>query len=237
MKRINSGFTLTEFLVAIAITALLSAILFPVFSRARAKDQQAACASNLKQIYNGLMMYAADYDGNLPLADANQQGYGWALAILPYSTGTKQGNVFPADGIFTCPAAVLLFPSPPNPDHWRLTYGFNIYVGTYGGGSLISGNVPAGLQAAKEGPHADRVVLCMDSLHHSITWPGSEIIWSNPNYTYAHNENKAARTAEVNVLFINGNVRRLKYPEEKGTCMIGPYLRTAGPHVYEEFPR
>ncbi len=133
MKRRASGFTLIELLVVIAIIALLSAMLFPAFSRARAKAQQTACTSNLKQIYNALMMYAADYDGNLPLSNANQQGHGWALAILPYSVGTKQGNIFPAGSIFTCPAAVLQYPSPPNPDHWRLTYGFNVFVGMYDG--------------------------------------------------------------------------------------------------------
>ena len=55
MKR--KGFTLIELLVVIAIIAILAAILFPVFSRAREQARKAACLSNLKQIGTGLMMY------------------------------------------------------------------------------------------------------------------------------------------------------------------------------------
>jgi prepilin-type N-terminal cleavage/methylation domain-containing protein/prepilin-type processing-associated H-X9-DG protein len=62
----RKGFTLIELLVVIAIIAILAAILFPVFSKARAKAQSIACLSNCKQIGLGLMMYEQDYDGNAP---------------------------------------------------------------------------------------------------------------------------------------------------------------------------
>lgn len=42
----NRGFTLIELLVVIAIIALLAAILFPVFAKAREKARQTTCASN-----------------------------------------------------------------------------------------------------------------------------------------------------------------------------------------------
>jgi prepilin-type N-terminal cleavage/methylation domain-containing protein/prepilin-type processing-associated H-X9-DG protein len=61
------GFTLIELLIVIAIIALLAAILFPVFSRARESARRASCASNLKQIGLGMMQYAQDYDEQLPL--------------------------------------------------------------------------------------------------------------------------------------------------------------------------
>lgn len=63
------GFTLIELLVVIAIIAILAAILFPVFARAREKARQTSCLSNLKQIGLALQMYAQDYDMLLPLAN------------------------------------------------------------------------------------------------------------------------------------------------------------------------
>ncbi len=67
MKR---GFTLIELLVVIAIIAILAAILFPVFAKAREKARQVSCQSNLKQLALGMLMYSQDYDEILP---------GWTL--------------------------------------------------------------------------------------------------------------------------------------------------------------
>ena len=64
--RSGLGFTLIELLVVIAIIAILAAILFPVFARARAKARQTKCLSNLKQIGLAFHMYASDYDELLP---------------------------------------------------------------------------------------------------------------------------------------------------------------------------
>jgi prepilin-type N-terminal cleavage/methylation domain-containing protein len=66
--RKNRGFTLIELLVVIAIIAILAAILFPVFARAREAARKATCLSNLKQIALAAIMYAQDYDEVLPTA-------------------------------------------------------------------------------------------------------------------------------------------------------------------------
>jgi len=60
------GFTLIELLVVIAIIAILAAILFPVFARAREKARQSSCLSNVKQLSLGIIMYAQDYDERFP---------------------------------------------------------------------------------------------------------------------------------------------------------------------------
>jgi len=64
----KKGFTLIELLVVIAIIAILAAILFPVFARARDKARQTTCLSNSKQIALGVLMYCDDYDEILPAA-------------------------------------------------------------------------------------------------------------------------------------------------------------------------
>lgn len=61
------GFTLIELLVVIAIIALLAAILFPVFARARENARRASCQSNLKQIGLSVVQYTQDYDETFPL--------------------------------------------------------------------------------------------------------------------------------------------------------------------------
>jgi prepilin-type N-terminal cleavage/methylation domain-containing protein/prepilin-type processing-associated H-X9-DG protein len=97
------GFTLIELLVVIAIIAILAAILFPVFARAREKARQASCESNEKQIALGFLMYAQDYDQRFPAVyndEASLGGYPggrimWADAIYPYIKNRQ---------LFVCPS-------------------------------------------------------------------------------------------------------------------------------------
>jgi prepilin-type N-terminal cleavage/methylation domain-containing protein len=60
------GFTLIELLVVIAIIAILAAILFPVFARAREQARKTTCLSNLKQMGTAMLMYVQDYDETYP---------------------------------------------------------------------------------------------------------------------------------------------------------------------------
>lgn len=89
--RKNHGFTLIELLVVIAIIAILAAILFPVFAKAREKARQASCVSNVKQIMNAATMYTQDYDETMTWS-VNKWSTGtyadpwitWAVQLMPY---------------------------------------------------------------------------------------------------------------------------------------------------------
>ncbi len=88
----RSGFTLIELLVVIAIIAILAAILFPVFARARENARKSTCQSNLKQIGTALRMYAQDYDEvNLRRRPSSTTtfNYFWYFMIEPYTKNTQ----------------------------------------------------------------------------------------------------------------------------------------------------
>ena len=96
----HRGFTLIELLVVIAIIAILAAILFPVFAKAREKARQSSCLSNLKQIGLAFMQYAQDYDETLPVdwmdpANNFATHYSWRALLTPYIKSTQ---------IFSCPS-------------------------------------------------------------------------------------------------------------------------------------
>lgn len=126
MKPVRSqskAFTLIELLVVIAIIAILAAILFPVFARAREAARGASCVANLHQIGMAFQMYVQDYDESFPsiIKDPTQDGGcaprlgwlnangGWAVLVYPY---IKNG------GIFHCPSAETPFWQAGGPQGW-----------------------------------------------------------------------------------------------------------------------
>lgn len=74
------AFTLIELLVVIAIIAILAAILFPVFARAREKARQSSCLSNVKQISLAMKMYIQDYD-NVCMPVSTRAGGHYASSV------------------------------------------------------------------------------------------------------------------------------------------------------------
>jgi len=90
----RKAFTLIELLVVIAIIAILAAILFPVFARARENARRASCLSNEKQIGLGMMQYLQDYDEHYMVQDENTD-YLWYEPLQPY---------IKSDQLFRCPS-------------------------------------------------------------------------------------------------------------------------------------
>lgn len=115
----SRGFTLIELLVVIAIIAILAAILFPVFARAREAARQTSCSSNVKQLNTALAMYAQDYD-EVTLYDRFTNatgGYSWMWALNPYIKN---------QGLWKCPsdsnANDIWDGTPTDP---TVSYGYN----------------------------------------------------------------------------------------------------------------
>jgi prepilin-type N-terminal cleavage/methylation domain-containing protein/prepilin-type processing-associated H-X9-DG protein len=136
----RKGFTLIELLVVIAIIAILAAILFPVFARAREKARQTSCLSNVKQVMLGVTMYNSDYDETCIMRYYDVEDNGswvdrieWYEAIMPYVKNQQ---------VFTCPS------NPRRDDTW-LTYGMNCereirsYSYHGGGNTLLLADIEA----------------------------------------------------------------------------------------------
>ncbi|MFQ6131955.1 MAG: DUF1559 domain-containing protein [Armatimonadota bacterium] len=106
----RDGFTLIELLVVIAIIAILAAILFPVFSRARERARQASCLSNLRQLGAAIMMYVQDHDGTYPMsAYLNRSCVATVnYLIIPYVRNDQLGEC-PSDPTAMDQAAMFVF--------------------------------------------------------------------------------------------------------------------------------
>lgn len=118
----EKGFTLIELLVVIAIIAILAAILFPVFSRAREKAYQSGCLSYLRQYGNAAQMYVQDHDGHwVPTGYwiSTPEGRGviwWHMVLVPY---LRVGG----PETFVCPALGRHFPQTAVPPGTKVQWG------------------------------------------------------------------------------------------------------------------
>lgn len=179
------GFTLIELLVVIAIIAILAAILFPVFARAREKARQTSCLSNLKQLGLAILSYTQDYDECMPLApDAGAQASSWwQNSLVPYIKNEQ---------IYVCPSDKTL----------SLGYGYNYrHLRT-------SGSTGAGISIAKIDRPSERYVM-MDGRARCVY---CVFCWPNPENEGPYGDNWYIRPRHndgANVNFADGHAKWL----------------------------
>ncbi|MBW3624895.1 MAG: prepilin-type N-terminal cleavage/methylation domain-containing protein [Armatimonadetes bacterium] len=94
------GFTLIELLVVIAIIAILAAILFPVFAKARERARTTSCLNNQIQIGRAMLMYMDSYDNYYPHypVENNSILYLWPTSLNPYVKNDSQVHDCPSTG-------------------------------------------------------------------------------------------------------------------------------------------
>jgi len=151
----RSGFTLIELLVVIAIIAILAAILFPVFSRAREKARQTSCLSNLKQLSLAFIMYAQDYDETMPPAVYPDWATYWDTKVDWFGNVIGDGMITPYtknQQISQCPSIKGISSDRP--------YTGYAYNTTYIGCIPFEGRQPACLAAIQ---YPSETVLLADS--------------------------------------------------------------------------
>ncbi len=202
------GFTLIELLVVIAIIAILAAILFPVFAKARERALGAKCLNNITQISRAWMMYTDDNKGQCPpLMMVVPGGYNmtWEGILRPYVRST---------GVLSCPSFTFqadegVYDAAKNP-HGYNTYGFNINLFNY-----------CWIFPVKQGDidkPSETVFLCdSDGMHYVglPPGPGASMLWNwSPVYSDGtkppggkqYPARPAARhTGKVNVAFCDGH--------------------------------
>lgn len=140
-KDSHQAFTLIELLVVIAIIAILAAILFPVFARARESARRASCQSNLKQIALGTLQYSQDYDERMPTRTSGNIDI--HVKLQPY---IKSIQVFrcPSQSTYTQKTATLPAPELALPANYY-SYAYNFFLsdpGKYGGFNGFIGAIP-----------------------------------------------------------------------------------------------
>lgn len=115
------GMSLIELLVVVAIICILAALLMPALGYVNDTRKKAKCASNLRQIGQGVISYAGDHDGVLPIVfdGTAHNGEQFWYNTVAVSLGLDTWAAWQANGLFRCPGCTT--PAPNYTMSWALS--------------------------------------------------------------------------------------------------------------------
>jgi prepilin-type N-terminal cleavage/methylation domain-containing protein/prepilin-type processing-associated H-X9-DG protein len=213
LKSNRKAFTLIELLVVIAIIAILAAILFPVFARARENARRTSCLSNLKQIGLGIMQYTQDYDEKLPAsAVCGPQLLETGVTSTGTTCSSPAGTYYHLwwHEIYSYVKSTQVFVCPSTSATWTGNYTPSSYV--YGLNTNIGGDALASIpQVAITPMIGDSTYYLMDPDHDCSSGHGTSI---NPWCTSGTNDNADApldrHLDTFNLVFVDGHAKSQK---------------------------
>jgi prepilin-type N-terminal cleavage/methylation domain-containing protein/prepilin-type processing-associated H-X9-DG protein len=199
LPRAPRAFTLVELLVVIAIIGMLSALLLPSLSKAKASARSVQCLSQMRQIGLAMRLYADDHRDQFPRSQHSAFAHGeftWGRAIAPElgRSSTPWTNLF--TGIYRCPADQRTAP-------W--SYGLNVYF-ELGPEDDYIGKPQTWRRVASIPQPSDTILLAENATSADHVMPH---FWTSP----AEAEEIAAERhrRQANYLFVDGRAQRLAF--------------------------
>jgi prepilin-type N-terminal cleavage/methylation domain-containing protein/prepilin-type processing-associated H-X9-DG protein len=216
-----AGFTLIELLVVISIIAILAAILFPVFMRARENARRASCQSNMKQLGIALQMYSQDNDGGLVAYSHDNGNPTWGKVYVSTVDYVKN------DQVYRCPSAPALIPQSYLSGYYGASYAFPYRNVSPPGWVALPLLTPTAKLSAV--PEASRTCLLVETRHSTDAYyypPGPQQGWGVAQIAIASTlpaTISADRHLEgANYLYVDGHVKWLKKETVTGALSSAP---------------
>ncbi len=213
------GFTLIELLVVIAIIAILAAILFPVFARARENARKSTCQSNLKQISLANRMYMSDYDETT----FRWRRYSFNAPNGNYPYPTDQQSLVAITQPYVKNSNVFVCPSGAGGVNRGLYYHINV-ASLANGGTQDPINGSATMTSTKDPQmNATRTVLCWDGASaNSEDWTWTHYSDRNPDSSSVAGYYRLSdrHMGGADVAYYDGHVKWVKF-EQLWLCNDG----------------